>query len=130
MLPPTGRQSARCDLTPSGEGFRIECKYCKRPFVSKGLRCCSAECERRLKDRRQVEAVVAERDMEAMPKRFFNCEHCGIAVPRWRNGRTVSKSARFCSPSCAKKAARLSRASREEMSASLPQKPLQDGGSA
>jgi len=32
------------------------------------------------------------------PKR--KCHQCGGDIPRWRNGRLVSKATRFCTPKC------------------------------
>jgi hypothetical protein len=79
-------------------GFLINCASCSKKFDSKGLRCCSIECERRCREREGNAAVMAEVGMEAAAKR--PCEACGGPIPNWRNGRRVSKATRFCSPAC------------------------------
>jgi hypothetical protein len=87
----------------AGAGFRIDCAHCKRPFSSHGLRCCSIDCERSLCRRH-------ERDRELAGNAFRSprppCETCGVPLPRWRNGRQVSKATKFCSRSCRDRAAR------------------------
>jgi RecA-family ATPase len=40
-----------------GDGFLINCKGCHRPFVSKGRRCCSTECERKFKEHKEIEST-------------------------------------------------------------------------
>jgi hypothetical protein len=100
---------------PKGpKGFYINCLGCDRRFDSKGLRCCSLECERKYREREQARAVMAEIDMDAPVKR--QCEECGGAIPRWRNGRAVSRSARFCSPKCGGKTHRKARSSPDGIS--------------
>jgi hypothetical protein len=88
-LPPTPmrRRSA---------GWWITCPGCRREFESKGLRCCSPECERAARERQENVALMAEIGMEVVAKRL--CQHpgCGAAIPKWRNGRRVSERARFC----------------------------------
>jgi hypothetical protein len=81
-------------------GFVIACVGCGREFDSTGLRCCSLACGRRCRDRSQNEQLMSEVDMERPTKR--KCERCGGNIPRWRNGRQVSKAVRFCSPKCSK----------------------------
>jgi hypothetical protein len=107
-LPPYEDQRARYRLSPTGDGFRIECKECRRPFVSKGLRCCSTECERKFHERREIEATMAEVGMEPIARERRKCAECGATIPMWRKGRKVSAATRFCSESCAGKARRKS----------------------
>jgi hypothetical protein len=82
-------------------GFFIDCASCGKRFDSKGPRCCSIECERRYRERKDNAAIMAEVGMEAAAKR--RCEACGGPIPNWRNGRRVSKATRFCSPACQKR---------------------------
>jgi hypothetical protein len=87
-------------------GFIISCANCRKDFDSKGLRCCSTECERQYTEREVNLAVMAEVGIEPAAKRA--CLECGARIPTWRNGRKVSSATRFCSPKCAQKARRLS----------------------
>jgi hypothetical protein len=98
----------RYNLPPRGDGFLISCKGCRRPFVSKGLRCCSTECERQMREKAEIAATMAEVGMEPVAVERRKCEHCSITIPRWRNGRQVPKGTRFCSRSCREKAGRQS----------------------
>src|SRR6516165_5675024 len=59
-LPPYERAGASYGLTPRGDGFLIDCAGCRRPFASKGLRCCSIECERLHRERQEIAAIVHE----------------------------------------------------------------------
>ena len=79
-----------------GKSGHIACAGCQREFESKGLRCCSTECERADRERQEKVALMAEVGMEVAAKRL--CQHpgCGAAIPKWRNGRRVSERARFC----------------------------------
>jgi hypothetical protein len=79
-------------------GFYIRCAGCQKEFESKGLRCCSAECERRYRERQENLRVMAEAGIEPAAKRA--CENCGTALPKWSKGR-LSKN-RFCSARCQK----------------------------
>jgi hypothetical protein len=83
-------------------GLLVPCTNCGKTFDSKGLRCCSIECERGLGRRREIEQLRAETGVEFEsklgPKR--KCLHCGGDIPRWRNGRLVSKVAKFCGSKC------------------------------
>jgi hypothetical protein len=79
-------------------GWVIECFGCGAEFDSKGSRCCSAECERRYREHRENDELMAEAGMERPTKR--KCESCGRNLPVWRNGRRVSKTTRFCSDRC------------------------------
>jgi hypothetical protein len=68
---------------PKGpEGFYINCAGCHRRFDSKGLRCCSPECER---------AVCSHEDGKR-----YGCQFCGRRIPKARRGR-----AKFCEDDCA-----------------------------
>ena len=87
-------------------GFVIACLGCGREFDSTGLRCCSLACERRCRDRSENEQLMSQVDMERPAKR--KCEWCSANIPRWRNGRQVSKAVRFCSPRCSKASKRAS----------------------
>jgi hypothetical protein len=57
------------ELPRQGDGCLIECRGCRRQFVSRGLRCCSTECERKHRERQEIEAIMAEVGVEAAPKR-------------------------------------------------------------
>ena len=90
-------------------GFPIDCAHCGKEFDSKGLRCCTIECERRYRERQDNLAVMAQAGIEAAPKRQCANTECGQTVPKWRKGRKVSGATRFCSRRCAE-AARKGRA--------------------
>jgi hypothetical protein len=91
-------------ILKTSDGFRINCAYCGKEFESLGLRCCSSECEHAYCDREHNLAIMAEAGIEPSPKRL--CESCSAVIPKWRNGRRVSKSVRFCSEKCSKRARR------------------------
>jgi hypothetical protein len=97
---PYERREIIYSMPKSGDGFRIECANCKRPFTSKGLRCCSTECERIFRQREE-----RKRDLADIPFRSPRppCESCGGPIPKWRKGRLVSNATRFCSPRCQKR---------------------------
>ena len=63
------------------DGVPLICCGCNRTFVSKGLRCCSAACERRLHEKAANAAVLAEVGMEVPAKR--KCQECGRDIARW-----------------------------------------------
>jgi hypothetical protein len=88
------------------EGFKIDCAGCGKRFDSLGLRCCSVECERGLGQKRETERLKVEAGIEFVsklgPKR--KCQTCQGNIPRWRNGRAVSRRTRFCSPRCSRSA--------------------------
>jgi hypothetical protein len=92
------------DMRPGRDGFTIRCAHCHREFESKGLRCCSTECERGLKEHKDNLAVMAEAGIEVAAKR--TCQQCGAIIPKWRKGRRVSSATRFCSPKCQDRARR------------------------
>jgi hypothetical protein len=87
-------------------GFLIDCAGCGQRFDSPGWRCCSTKCERQLGERREIDRLKAEAGIEFEsrlgPKR--KCQTCLGDIPRWRNGRQVSKATRFCSPKCSRSA--------------------------
>jgi endogenous inhibitor of DNA gyrase (YacG/DUF329 family) len=91
-------------MRPGKVVWYITCPGCQREFESKGLRYCSAECERRRSEQSKNLALMAKVGMEIEAKR--KCEHCGENIPRWRNGRQVSTATRFCSARCQRKARR------------------------
>jgi hypothetical protein len=78
------------------EGWYITCAGCGREFESTGLRCCSADCERRVCEHAENLALMAEAGMEPEPKRKCRVPGCDNPIPKWRNGRRVSRRARFC----------------------------------
>jgi hypothetical protein len=93
-------------MKPTRDGFKITCPSCQQDFESKGLRCCSDKCERRYRERQENEALMAEAGMEPAIKRKCENPTCTKTIPKWRNRRAVSRSVRFCSPRCSKKAKR------------------------
>ena len=82
-------------------GFLINCARCGQEFDSKGLRCCTPDCERHYRERQDNLAIMAEVGMAPMPKR--QCQTCGARIPKWRAGRKVSSATRFCSRKCARR---------------------------
>jgi endogenous inhibitor of DNA gyrase (YacG/DUF329 family) len=88
-------------LPKAKQGFLIPCRGCGKQFDSKGLRCCSTECERIYRERQERLALMLE---APAPKR--TCLECGGAIPRWRSGRQVSAATKFCSNRCGQKARR------------------------
>jgi hypothetical protein len=88
-------------------GWVIECFGCGAEFDSKGSRCCSAECERRYRERRENEQLMAEAGMDKPLKR--RCAQCGGNIPTWRNGRRVQERVRFCSQKCQRRHAKASK---------------------
>jgi hypothetical protein len=49
-------------------GFLINCAHCSQEFDSKGLRCCTSDCERRYRERQDNLAVMAEVDSSSPPR--------------------------------------------------------------
>jgi hypothetical protein len=92
------------EMRPTSGGFTIRCASCRREFESKGLRCCSPECERCYRERQENLAVMAEVGVEPSSKRQCANPECRGRIPAWRKGRKVSGATRFCSPKCARKA--------------------------
>ena len=93
-------------MRPGAKGFVIQCAHCRKEFDSTGLRCCSTECERAYRERKDNLAVMAEAGIEPAAKKVCAAPGCGVAIPKWRKGRKVSSATRFCSPKCAQRAKR------------------------
>ena len=92
-------------LQKTANGFKIVCAHCRKDFESKGLRCCSLECERAYREREENMVLLTGANIESKAKR--RCEGCLAIIPTWRNGRRVSKSVRFCSDKCRKRVGRV-----------------------
>jgi len=97
------------DLPMRRHGFLIPCAGCGKTSDSKGLRCCSTTCERTYRARQETIAAMAEVAMEQPAKR--RCIHCGSNIRSWLNAGTpkakrVSKTRKFCSPTCQSRYAR------------------------
>jgi hypothetical protein len=104
-MPPRSRRFT--SMTMTEKGYRIRCAHCRKEFESLGLRCCSADCERRYREAQDNRAVMAEVGIEPASKRRCENPECVAVIPKWRNGRKVSSATRFCSPRCSRKAAKL-----------------------
>ena len=104
------RDRAGNEMRAGRAGFLIRCPHCAKEFESKGLRCCSVECERGYCDREDNLAVMAEVGTEPAFKR--QCEACEIKIPKWRNGRRVSSKTRFCSARCQRTTAKMAQDTR------------------
>jgi hypothetical protein len=115
------------DLPVSGDGCLIPCAGCHKQFSSRGLRCCSTDCERQYRERLDIEATLQEVGAEISPKR--TCETCGATIPRWKNGRAVSKTTRFCSAKCSRKARKHPGTTLRPDVVDNAKKPLQNGPS-
>lgn len=89
------------------EGYYIACKHCNKEFESKGLRCCSKECESAYLESEARKAVLKEAGIEPEAKRKCDAPGCERSIPKWKNGRQVSSKVRFCSPLCRKRANRI-----------------------
>jgi hypothetical protein len=106
-------------------GFRIDCAHCRQWFNSRGLRCCSLDCERDLHRKQELEDELANDPFRAVKRR---CAGCGGNIPNWRNGRRVSKATRFCSDRCRKKTGRQSDSPNPVLSAETAKKCPENGG--
>jgi hypothetical protein len=116
-----GLRLATVHFRPKGDGVEIECRGCRRLFISKGLRCCKPECERKVRHREDAPAKlsaneaaalasVAEVSREVFTKRPCQAPGCNGTIPRWTaTGRATPKSARFCKPKCARNARKAPR---------------------
>jgi hypothetical protein len=91
-------------MRAGSKGCYIDCANCRKEFESLGLRCCSTECDQGHRERESNLAVMAEAGIE--PKARRQCEQCKAVIPTWRKGRKISKSVRFCSEKCSKRAKR------------------------
>jgi hypothetical protein len=88
------------------EGFYIACKHCNREFESKGLRCCSQDCERGYRESEANRAIMKKAGIEPASRRMCERPGCDRAIPKWKNGRQVSAKVRFCSDLCRKQSAK------------------------
>jgi hypothetical protein len=83
---------------PKGRhGFLISCANCRTRFDSPGWACCSIECAREYRRKRELEAELKDDPFRAVKRK---CLDCGGDIPNWRKGRRVSKATKFCSPRC------------------------------
>jgi hypothetical protein len=97
------RDQAGQPMKPTVDAFRISCAHCAREFEILGLRCCSADCERRYRERQENLALMAAGGIEAAPEEaVWQPRMCKAWIPIWRTGRKVSSSTRFCSSKCAR----------------------------
>jgi hypothetical protein len=96
-------------MTRVSGGFRVECRGCGKPFESGGWAYCSRTCKAKSAERQEARALMAEAGIDAPVKR--KCLECGGDIPRWRNGRQVSKVTKFCKPQCAARARRKAQTS-------------------
>jgi DNA-directed RNA polymerase subunit M/transcription elongation factor TFIIS len=103
FVPPYSEHQPIKYMQPRGDGFLIPCAQCRREFISKGLRCCSTECERKLRERKEIAATIAEAGIE-QPTARAKCEKCGNNIPRWTGARTrkraTPRGTRFCGRKC------------------------------
>ena len=87
------------------DGVTLDCCGCRKPFLSRGLRCSSADCERNYRKREENTATLAETGIEVAAKR--KCVECGGDIPRYvgvgKTRREVSLSRVTCSPKCQRK---------------------------
>jgi len=88
----------------TAHGFEIKCAACSKDFESKGLRCCSDNCERRYVERQRNLEIMAEVGIEPAAKKRCAAPDCTNTIPKWRNGRRVSSTTRFCSDRCSRRA--------------------------
>jgi hypothetical protein len=93
-------------MQPGRHGFHIRCASCHKEFESLGLRCCTADCERRYRERQDNLAVMAAAGVEPAAKKLCAAPGCAAVIPKWRKGRKVSSATRFCSSKCAQRANR------------------------
>ena len=113
---------------PMGKhGFLINCFGCGKQFDSKGLRCCSRDCERDYREREEREKLIAEVGGEPATKRRCEAPGCGEIIPRWRKGRAVSKATRYCSRKCAESAGKGESARNAVLVAETQKKPPSNG---
>jgi hypothetical protein len=81
----------------SGGGWRVACRGCCRPFGSSGLAYCKPTCRQVSQERAEAAALMAQIGMDApVPKRPCQAPGCTGTIPRWHNGRQVSKRAKYC----------------------------------
>lgn len=112
---------------PIGQhGFLIECAGCKKSFDSRGLRCCSVDCERDYRRKQELEAELADDPFRVVKR---TCAECGRDLPNWRNGRRVSTATKFCSDKCRKSAGRRGSDQNPVLSGETAKKCPENGGS-
>ena len=92
-------------MMPRGAGFAHRCLGCGHEFVSKGLRCCSPACEAKHRRKEELATELSTLGVRVDTKRR-KCEGCGALIPRFRKGKAVSKTVRFCSAKCSQRARR------------------------
>lgn len=96
------------DLPVSGSGCLITCRGCRKPFVSKGLRCCSVECDRKYREQQGIVATMAQVGMEPVGYVRRKCEQYCHDIPGYtgtgKARKETRKDARYCSPKCYEKA--------------------------
>ena len=73
---------ATLHFQPKGTGVEIQCRGCHKLFISKGLRCCSTECEHKYRERQDIAATMAEAGMEPLSAKR-KCSECGRDIPRY-----------------------------------------------
>jgi hypothetical protein len=95
--------SRLCNLPIGPHGFLISCAGCGIRFDSKGLRCCSTDCEGSLGRKRELDAFLKDDPFRGVKRK---CLGCGGDIPNWRNGRRVSAATRFCKPVCQRQTAK------------------------
>lgn len=76
------------------QGFFIDCANCKKEFESKGLRCCSTECEKAYRRREENLAIMAKVGMEAETKRKCAGPGCEATIPKWNEAVSDRKRVR------------------------------------
>jgi hypothetical protein len=91
-----------------GNGFAVTCAQCGREFGSQGLRCCSLECERKFRQRQELDAELAD-DPFRTEKRRCQRPGCPHHIPLWKRGRRVSSATRYCSKYCCDEASKARR---------------------
>jgi hypothetical protein len=96
------------DLTPP-DGVMLACLGCGHAFRSRGIRCCSDNCERKSAQRSSAKtelAAIRKATGVSLPKRGKPCQGpgCSQTLPPW-TAKGRKNKARFCSPRCARKAA-------------------------
>lgn len=93
-------------MPASQGGCLTKCTSCRKHFASKGLRCCSPECERQCRENEANLATMAEVGME-IPKPGRACQCCGKTLPRWRPAGkgAVRKTQKYCSQKCQRQSA-------------------------
>jgi hypothetical protein len=100
---PFSEAKPRYSLPIGPHGFLIACKGCGKTFDSKGWYCCSPECQRRYRDKQELDAELKDDSFRAVKRK---CIECGGDIPNWRKGRRVSKATKFCGPKCQRKTAK------------------------